>query len=177
MTEELSVSFEDEIKYKNNLKQCCDDEWILWCHLPHDTNWTLESYIKIAEIKTVGDIIYMLEKTKEMTLHSMLFFMKKGITPMWEDPSNKTGGSFSYKLDFSNVLVFWEQLAYMILGNTLFEDENYMKNVNGFTISPKKNFYIIKVWMKNSEYNDTSKIIGMNDCKNHGCIFKKHIEE
>ena len=23
------------------------DKWVLWAHLPHDTDWSLKSYIKI----------------------------------------------------------------------------------------------------------------------------------
>ena len=26
------------------------DKWVLWAHLPHDTDWTLTSYIKIMEL-------------------------------------------------------------------------------------------------------------------------------
>ena len=29
------------------------DKWVLWVHLPHDTNWSLKSYKKIMEINTI----------------------------------------------------------------------------------------------------------------------------
>ena len=33
------------------------DKWILWAHLPHDTNWTLQSYKKILGFNALEDII------------------------------------------------------------------------------------------------------------------------
>ena len=33
------------------------DKWVLWAHLPHDTDWSLKSYIKIMELSTMEEII------------------------------------------------------------------------------------------------------------------------
>ena len=33
------------------------DTWVLWAHLPHVTDWSLSSYIKIMEIKELNDIL------------------------------------------------------------------------------------------------------------------------
>ena len=37
------------------------DKWTLWAHLPHDTNWTFESYIRILTFNTAEEIIMLLE--------------------------------------------------------------------------------------------------------------------
>ena len=29
------------------------DQWTLWAHLPHDTNWGLESYKEISTINSI----------------------------------------------------------------------------------------------------------------------------
>ena len=69
------------------------DKWTLWAHLPHDTNWTFESYIRILTFDTAEAIIMLLETIpEEMTSNCMLFIMREGIKPMWEDPKNKKGG-------------------------------------------------------------------------------------
>ena len=33
------------------------DKWVLWAHLPHDTDWSLNSYKNIMEIDTVEGMI------------------------------------------------------------------------------------------------------------------------
>ena len=70
------------------------DKWTLWAHLPHDTNWTFESYIKLLTFNNVHEIIMLLETLpEEMITNCMLFLMRDGIKPMWEDSKNKKGDS------------------------------------------------------------------------------------
>ena len=35
-------------KYTENV-HTLNDTWTVWAHLPHDTDWTLKSYINIVE--------------------------------------------------------------------------------------------------------------------------------
>jgi hypothetical protein len=69
------------------------DKWTLWAHLPHDTDWTFDSYTRILTFDTVEAIITLLETIPdEMITNCMLFIMRDGIKPMWEDPKNRKGG-------------------------------------------------------------------------------------
>ena len=55
---------------------------------------------------------------------------------------------------------------------------NFVNCVTGITISPKKNFCIIKIWM--SDCNNQNPSIVTTDVKGllpQGCIFKKHTPE
>jgi hypothetical protein len=64
------------------------------------------------------------------------------------------------------------------VGGSLSSNESFVANVTGITISPKKNFCIIKIWMSSCEYQNP-KII-TNDIANlssQGSLFKKHVPE
>ena len=37
------------------------DKWVLWAHLPHDTNWDLSSYIQIYTMETMEQTVAILE--------------------------------------------------------------------------------------------------------------------
>ena len=66
-----------------------NDTWVLYAHLPHDTDWTLTSYKKILTIKTVEQIIAICEELPEpMIQNCMLFLMRENIKPIWEDKEN-----------------------------------------------------------------------------------------
>ena len=81
-----------------------NDEWVLWAHLPHDTNWSLTSYKHIYTFTCVEEVISVLEKLpNELVSNCMLFIMRKGINPVWEDPKNRGGGCFSYKVNNKSV--------------------------------------------------------------------------
>ncbi len=152
------------------------DKWTLWGHLPHDTNWTFESYIRILTFNTVEEIIMLLETLpNEVITNCMLFIMRDGIKPMWEDPKNVKGGCFSYKINNKNVVSIWKNLSYSLVGESLTDQVNARPAINGITISPKKNFCIVKIWFSNCNYQNPSIIIDDIGISSQGCLFKTHI--
>ena len=123
------------------------DKWTLWAHLPHDTDWTLKSYKKIFDFETVEQAITLTETLPEKLIKNcMLFIMRDGIQPTWEDERNASGGCFSYKINNKHVKESWSALTYRLAGETITNDPSLSKIINGITISPKKNFCIIKIW-------------------------------
>jgi hypothetical protein len=104
--------------------------------------------------------------------------MRDGITPMWEDSKNRHGGCFSYKVSNKNVFEVWRDLTYVLIGETISTNVTFVNNVTGITISPKKNFCIIKIWTTNCDHQNPQ--IVTTEIKNltpQGCLFKKHTPE
>ena len=156
----------------HNLK----NKWNLWAHLPQDPDWTFNSYKKIYQFKTVEETIAVTETLPEnLVKNCMLFIMRDGITPMWEDPKNRHGGCFSYKVSNKNVVEVWRELTYVLVGETFSSNSIFVNRVTGITISPKKNFCIIKIWMSNCDHQNPQIIT--SDIRNlvpQGCLFNKH---
>jgi hypothetical protein len=154
-------------------------KWNLYYHLPHDKKWDLTSYkIIMGDISTVEDLIAMnVAMPENIVKFCMLFVMRKGITPMWEDPKNRTGGCFSFKVINKQVAPVWKTLFYAMCGETLCVDKAHNKLINGITISPKKNFCIIKIWLENCSVQDPNIIIPIPNLSKQGCLFKKHEPE
>ena len=126
--------------------------WRCWLHLQSDKNWDISSYKKIADFDTLEDGIILIENLSfKIITQSMVFLMRENILPIWENEDNKEGGTFSYKISNCFVNNVWKKLCYGLIGNTLYHDKNILKNINGISISPKKNFCIIKFWLKSLE--------------------------
>ena len=155
------------------------DKWTLWAHLPHDTDWSIKSYKQIFTVSNVEETIAITETLPPILVQNcMLFWMREGIKPTWEDPKNRNGGCFSYKVVNKTVYESWKELTYSILGNTISKQMSFVDKVTGITISPKKNFCIIKIWMTDCANQNPS--IVTNEIKSiisQGCIFKKHAPE
>ena len=155
------------------------NNWTLWAHLPHNTDWTLKSYIPISTFTSVEQTIGVTETLPPVLVENcMLFMMKEGVKPIWEDPSNRNGGSFSYKVSNKNVYKVWKDLTYVVVGGTISKQQGFVNCVTGITISPKKSFCIIKIWM--ADCNNQNPGIVTADVKGlspQGCIFKKHTPE
>jgi len=153
--------------------------WTMWAHLPHDTDWTILSYKNIFTMTTIEESIAISETMPDVLVKNcMLFLMKEGVKPIWEDPQNRSGGCFSYKINNKTVHDVWKQLCYLLVGSTISNQQSFVANVTGITISPKKNFCIIKIWMSTCA-NQNPAIISneVTGLTSHGCIFKKHTPE
>ena len=138
------------------------DKWTLWAHLPHDTDWSVKSYKKIMTMKTMEDGLALSRALPEKLIKNcMLFLMREGISPTWEDPKNRHGGCFSFKVKNSSVPLIWKRLSFSLMGETVTNDNKLLSSVTGITISPKKSFCIIKIWLSTSDYQDPNIITNL----------------
>ena len=169
---ELQYKPLEEFNYLSN-------KWTLWAHLPHNTDWSIKSYVEVYTFGTVEETIAVTETLPPVLIENcMLFLMKEGIKPTWEDPQNRNGGSFSYKVSNKNVAKVWRDLTYLVVGQTISNQTSYVNKVTGITISPKKNFCIIKIWMADCSNQNPSVVTNeLKGLTHEGCLFKKHTPE
>jgi len=138
--------------------------WVLYYHNPEDTDWSKESYTQVIAITTVEEFWALQKTLPEQCLQSGMFFiMKKGILPIWEDPHNKNGGCWSYKISLSDVHTTWKDLTLRLIIDKLCTVPNL---INGISISPKKGFCVIKIWNNNHKHLEpeilSDKILALN---------------
>jgi hypothetical protein len=151
-------------------------KWILWSHLPQNPDWTIKSYNKICSLNTLEDVVAVLNIIPDILVtNCMLFLMRDGITPMWEDVKNKDGGCFKYRIINKHVPQTWKHLIYTLVGETLSSNKLFLQNVNGITISPKKKFCILKVWTSNCDFQN-SDVIDIDNAilKTNKALFEIH---
>jgi hypothetical protein len=154
-------------------------KWNIYYHLPNDKNWELSSYkILKKNMNDVDGLIAFNEYLPEKIVkYCMLFVMREGINPTWEDKRNRDGGCFSYKVSNKFVYDIWKTLLYGLCGESLTKNKKHASLVNGITISPKKNFCIVKIWLKDCSLQDSSQIIDIPNLSTQGCLFRKHAPE
>ena len=162
---ESSQHMETPSQSSNEATPLCD-KWVLWAHLPHDTDWSLKSYIQIMQVESMEEVISLYNSVPPaMVKNCMLFLMRQNIKPMWEDPNNKQGGCFSFKVTNKNVPEVWKSVSYLLTGETLSDDKNFQNSITGITISPKKSFCILKIWMKSLDFQNPRVIKEVKDYK------------
>ena len=134
-----------------------NNKWVIWYHSINDNKWDKNSYQKIFEIKDLCDYQYIKESFKQDHYQNGMFFcMKDGIFPNWEDPDNRSGGCLSFKVTSIKVMDEWIELLLRCITENILNEKN--EEINGISISPKKEFNIIKIWLRN-----------------HGFDYKKHL--
>lgn len=154
------------------------NKWTLYAHLPHDTDWSIDSYKSFLEMNYLEESVALLETIPEILVKNcMLFLMKNDIKPIWEDPGNRNGGCFSYKVHIKDINVAWKNLCYSIIGNTITKFESLSSVINGATISPKKNFYIVKIWTASCAIQSVQHLADIPGLDKTGVLFRKHNPE
>ena len=154
------------------------DKWTLYAHLPHDTDWSIDSYKVISTIDSVEQSIAIYKNIPDkMSQNCMMFLMRNNIKPIWEDINNRKGGSFSYKVSNKNVPRAWRNLSYHIMGESISNHKKLLTKINGCTISPKKNFCIIKIWLSDCTMQNVNVIENVVGLDKQGVIFKRHNPE
>ncbi len=149
-------------------------KWTMYAHLPHDTDWSVNSYKVIQEITYVEESIALFKIIPDILVKNcMLFLMRDTIKPIWEDPRNRDGGCFSFKVSNKNVPKAWKHLCYSLMGETISTDISILNKITGASISPKKNFCIIKIWLSDCKTQNVNKLITISGLDNYGVLFKK----
>lgn len=147
-------------------------EWVLWFHDPLDNNWKLDSYKTICSLKTVEDFWNTFEYMDNVILeNSMLFLMKKGIDPLWEHEKNVKGGCWSLKIQKGDIKPLWTTISMNLCCENISDNDTI--EVNGISISPKKNFCIIKIWINKNDDN-LNNLKKIENISYEGIIYKSH---
>jgi len=131
--------------------------WILWYHDPDNRDYSLESYVKVADISTPQQFWTIVDSiSKEAWESGMFFFLRSGYKPMWETPENEAGGAWSKKIDATIAhTTFVDLMVNCITENFLI---NRKETLVGITISPKGPASIIKVWNTTTTVSENSNL-------------------
>tara|TARA_B100000575_G_C23132366_1_gene657044 strand:- start:2405 stop:2887 length:483 start_codon:yes stop_codon:yes gene_type:complete len=157
--------------------ECVDlkNEWKLWFHSINDNNWNKSSYKQLFSLKDLFDTNLMMNIFKQNHYQNGMFFlMKNGVFPNWEDPSNRMGGCLSFKISSKNVISEWRDLFLKCNLECILKDEN--DKINGLSISPKKEFNILKIWFsENVDYKNLFIEKENSELTLSNSLYKKHI--
>jgi hypothetical protein len=119
--------------------------WILWYHDPDNRDYSLASYVKIADMETPQQFWTVVDSiSKEAWESGMFFFMRRGFKPLWDAVENEAGGAWSKKVEASTVHNTFVDLMVHCIANEILIHRK--ETVVGVTISPKGPFSIIKIW-------------------------------
>ena len=154
-------------------------KWILWYHSIKDTNWTKSSYKQIYTFSNLFDVD-LFENVVQLNhlQNGMFFLMRDGIFPNWEDPDNSEGCCISFKVPGESIKEeFSKLLRNCVTEDILHNPDNY-EELNGFSIAPKKEFNIAKLWMRHKQTKYTDLMKPVESCfTEHNCMIKENIPE
>lgn len=161
------------------------NQWVMYLYdkqlfkkMANRPTFQAKPHKEICTITTVNDLIYILQLMKIKTEPKVkigpldnnkinldandYIIMRKGIEPIWEDPKNSNGGTFTIKMPHSKGYDVWSTFVMYMLGETMTYE---MHNINGITVSfisdansfhnapsiSNNNYTYIKIWDAKSD--------------------------
>jgi hypothetical protein len=153
-----------------------NDIWCVYFHDPYDFNWNIKSYHMITQISSVEDFIDVYRTFFDLFQNGMFFIMREHITPRWEDENNKNGGCISFKIPKTEMKEKLFETCCKCLGETMGKNKDFSMNINGISICPKRNYHIIRLWLRDNKYSSSE---NYNICvpKFSTMLYKNHYND
>ena len=130
-----------------------ENEWNIWYH-NIKTDWTINGFKNIYNIKTIEDYWKLYNNWEKLYYinNKHFFIMKNEILPIWEEPTNKSGGCWSFKVSENMAQKLWDDLSMYLVTENL---SSIKDDIVGLSSCLKKNnCTVIKIWNKNSQNNN-----------------------
>ena len=137
------------------------NQWVLYLYdkqlykkigKSNKSNFQVKPHKELCTISTVNDLVYILQLMEvKLEPKAKLDFvnnnsnnnkinldvndyiiMRKGIEPIWEDPKNSEGGTFTIKMNHAKGFDVWCTFVMYMMGETMTYE---MHNINGITVS------------------------------------------
>lgn len=158
--------------------------WCLYYHNPADTKWTPESYVLLGKAATWGEFFGLLKEIQDVTIQQgMLFWMREGVPPLYENHANIKGGCYSLRISRQrSVNYFLLYCVAAMLGKVVSDPAN---QIQGVSISPKRvieknqSFNVIKIWNKDcTRYKHKDELVLLDNVQTcTEIVYTPHIQK
>lgn len=103
-----------------------------------------------------------------LALRDSIHLFHKGVKPVWEDPRNARGGSWTFRVQKDRAEDFWREICMMAIGEQLqqaVEDptrKTFRDDICGVSLGVRFNSMLIQIWNRDGEHQaGTERVLNM----------------
>lgn len=149
----------------------------------------LEVLATIDDVRKFWNVFNNFDLSR-LLLRDSIHLFHKDIKPVWEDPRNTRGGSWTFRVPKAQALDFWKEVCMMAVGETLqraveSERTTFRDDICGVSLAVRFNSMLIQVWNRDGEHEEgigrilAAVLEGLSENlrpKNGTFYYKKHSE-
>jgi len=155
-----------------------NQSWTLYFHDTENKKWTLDTFLKVTTVETWRSLFHLIDTIDyDLWQRGMFFWMLDPIPPLWENFANIRGGNYSMRINQKDILdVFTKYMIASVTGEATSQKDNI---IHGVAMTPKKGFYVIKIWNKDStKFNNADDLVVLDKCIKPGeVIYTPFVEK
>ena len=160
--------------------------WTLYYHPSREKRWSIDSFEKIAVVKSAKEVLSIFKELGEKIKSGMYFWMRDNIPPLWENFQNIRGGSYSIRGTGDAGIRIFKMYSLGTMMNCITGNKDDI--INGISISPKLQgfgnnqkvgYFIIKIWNKDCDvFHSKTNLVCMDDSIVYDDImYTPHVEK
>jgi len=114
---------------------------------------------KLQSIQNVRDFweVFNNFDISTLWLRDSIHLFHKGVKPVWEDPRNARGGSWTFRVPKAMAGQFWKEICMMAIGDRLQEAVasnriTFKDDICGVSLSVRTASYLIMIWNRDAEH-------------------------
>jgi len=127
----------------------------------------LEHLAVIDDVRKFWNVFNNFDLTR-LALRDAVHLFHRGVRPVWEDPRNARGGSWTFRVPKSQAAAFWQEICLMAIGEQLqaaVEDparETFRDDICGVSLAVRFNSVLVQVW--NRDAGHEAGVKGVLEC-------------
>lgn len=153
-----------------------NDGWNIYYHSVNDPDWSVYSFTLITSFSSLKQWCITFNSLEDYWKKGMFFIFREHISPRWEDEHNVNGGCYSMKINATEINDKMFDITSQIIGETFAFNPEHASNVNGISITPKKNANIVRIWLKDNKHS-AKELYDIEPIKYSPLMYKKHLED
>jgi hypothetical protein len=92
-----------------------------------------------------------------LPLRDSVHLFHKGVKPVWEDPRNARGGSWTFRVPKAQAVEFWNSICMMAIGEQLqnaveSERTTFRDDICGVSLGVRFNSMLVQIWNRDGEH-------------------------
>ncbi|KAG8631754.1 hypothetical protein KVT40_000894 [Elsinoe batatas] len=94
-----------------------------------------------------------------LPIRDSVHLFHRGVKPVWEDPRNAKGGSWTFRVPKDKANEFWKEICMMAIGEQLqaaVESKRitFRDDICGVSLSVRFNSFLIQIWNRDAEHKE-----------------------
>ena len=119
----------------------------------------LEPLASITDVKQFWSVLNNFDISR-LALRDSIHLFHRGVKPVWEDPRNAKGGSWTFRVPKAVAAQFWQEICMMAIGEQLQEavqadqlnKASFRDDICGVSLSVRFNSMLIQIWNRDAEH-------------------------
>ena len=138
--------------------------WDFWHDRQQQSNGTpettyedsLEVLANVDDVRKFWNVFNNFDITR-LQLRDSVHLFHKGIKPVWEDPRNARGGSWTFRVPKAQAAEFWKEVCMLAIGEQLqscveSDRTTFRDDICGLSLSVRFNSILVQIWNRDGAH-------------------------